>query len=356
MNNYLNARYWTYFLLLQIATVQLLSLFPNFVECYYATGIYPRLSGFMRFVFGGLPFSIGDVFYGSLMVLLLRFVYIVFRNRGSELKRYLWAVGKTLSILHLAFYLSWGMNYFRIPLASQLGIKSQTFTLTQLLYFTENLVLEVNSLQVQLNENKQTAVSMPYSQKELYDLALKGYQRASDSYPFLAYKNPSVKNSLFSKTLTYMGFAGYLNPFSGEAQVNDNTPLLGTAFTTCHEMAHQLGYAPEKEANFIGYLACISNENLYFQYAGKLKALKYLLSEISKRNGTSYTNICNQLHPGVLKNLNEATHFWKQYQNPLEPFFKKGYHTYLKANRQNKGIQGYNYMVGLLLNYKRAID
>ena len=67
-------------------------------------------------------------------------------------------------------------------------------------------------------------------------------------------------------------------------------------------------------------------------------------------------NMCNQLHLGVLKNLYEASHFWKQYQNPLEPFFKKGYHTYLKANRQNKGIQGYNYMVGLLLNHKRAID
>ena len=356
MNNSLYARYWTYFLLLQIAIVQFLSLFPNFVERFYATGIYPKFSGFVRFVFGGLPFSFGDVFYGCLMVLLIRFVSIVLRDRGSELTRYFWAVGKTLSILHLAFYLTWGMNYFRIPLASQLGIKSQKFTSTQLLSFTEGLVLEVNSLQVQLAKNKQTAVSIPYSQKEVYNLALKGYQNASDSYPFLTYKNPSVKNSLFSKPLTYMGFAGYLNPFSGEAQVNDQIPLLGSAFTTCHEMAHQLGYAPEKEANFLGYLACISNEDPYFQYAGKLKALKYLLSEIAKRNDTSYKNTCRQLHPGVVTNLKEAAHFWQQYQNPLEPFFKKGYHTYLKANRQKKGIQGYSYMVGLLLNHKRAID
>ena len=222
MNNSLYARYWTYFLLLQIATVQLLSLFPNFVERYYATGIYPRLSGFVRFVFGGLPFSFGDVFYGSPHGFASFGLYPSFLgDRGSELTRYFWAVGKTLSILHLAFYLSWGMNYFRIPLASQLGIKSQTFTSTQLLSFTEGLVLEVNSLQVQLAKNKQTAASMTYSQKDLYNLAIKSYQRTSDSYPFLAYKNPSIKNSLFSKPLTYMGFAGYLNPFSGEAQVND---------------------------------------------------------------------------------------------------------------------------------------
>ena len=73
-----------------------------------------------------------------------------------------------------------------------------------------------------------------------------------------------------------MGFAGYLNPFSGEAQVNDNTPLLGTAFTTCHEMAHQLGYAPEKEANFIGYLACISNEDPIFSIRGKTQGSEIL--------------------------------------------------------------------------------
>ena len=354
MNNSLYARYWTYFLFLQIATIQLLSFFPNFVERFYAKGIYPAISIFVRFFFGSLPFSIGDVFYASLLVLFIRFVYIVYRDRGSEFKRYFWAFGKTLSILHLAFYLSWGMNYYRIPLSSHLGIKSQTFTSTQLLYFTESLVVEVNNLQVQLNTNKQTAVSMPYSRKEVYDLALKGFQSASDSNSLLAYKNPSIKNSLFSIPLTYMGFAGYLNPFTGEAQVNDKTPLLGTAFTTCHEMAHQLGYAPEKEANFIGYLACIANDDPYFQYAGKLKALKYLLLEIAKRNDTAYKNICSQLHPGVVKNLNESVHFWQQYQNLLEPIFKKGYHTYLKANRQKKGIHGYNYMVGLLLNYKQA--
>ena len=321
MNNSLYARYWTYFLLLQIATVQLLSLFPNFVERYYATGIYPRLSGFVRFVFGGLPFSFGDVFYGCLMVLLIRFVSIVLRDRGSELTRYFWAVGKTLSILHLAFYLTWGMNYFRIPLASQLGIKSQKFTSTKLLSFTEGLVLEVNSLQVQLAKNKQTAVSMPYSQKELYNLAIKSYQRTSDSYPFLTYKNPSIKNSLFSKPLTYMGFAGYLNPFSGEAQVNDQIPLLGSAFTTCHEMAHQLGYAPEKEANFLGYLACISNEDPYFQYAGKLKALKYLLSEIAKRNDTSYTKHVASIAPGGCNKPKGGRSFLAAIPKPLRTIF-----------------------------------
>ena len=40
--------------------------------------------------------------------------------------------------------------------------------------------------------------------------------------------------------------------YSGEAQVNDRIPKTGYPTTTCHEMAHQIGFAAENEANFVG--------------------------------------------------------------------------------------------------------
>jgi len=39
------------------------------------------------------------------------------------------------------------------------------------------------------------------------------------------------------------------------------------------------------------------------------------------------------------------------YQNPLEPLFKKGFDTFLKANNQAKGIESYSYAVALFVNY-----
>jgi capsule polysaccharide export protein KpsC/LpsZ len=45
-------------------------------------------------------------------------------------------------------------------------------------------------------------------------------------------KNRSVKKSLLSLPLTYMGFAGYLNPFTNEAQVNDKIPMYNFPTTT----------------------------------------------------------------------------------------------------------------------------
>jgi hypothetical protein len=59
----------------------------------------------------------------------------------------------------------------------------------------------------------------------------------------------------------------------------------------------------------------------------------------------------SKLYKGVLKNFREAASFWKKYQNPLEPYFKKGYDSYLKANGQAMGIQSYNAMVGMVIEY-----
>jgi hypothetical protein len=183
-------------------------------------------------------------------------------------------------------------------------------------------------------------------------MAKRGYYELGKTEKSFKYKVPSVKHSLLSMPLTYMGFAGYLNPFSGEAQVNSKIPMYTLAFTTSHEMAHQIGYAAENEANFIGYLASTYHTDTYFKLAGHITALKYLLSELHRRDQDLYKNIIIKVNPGILLNLQESSEFWSEYENPLEPFFKKSYSVYLKINRQKSGIKSYSYMVDLLIHYK----
>ena len=48
---------------IQYLILLLLRNFPEFVERYYSQGIYPFLSALLRYVFGWIPFSVGDVFY-----------------------------------------------------------------------------------------------------------------------------------------------------------------------------------------------------------------------------------------------------------------------------------------------------
>ncbi|MEM9680203.1 MAG: DUF3810 family protein [Bacteroidota bacterium] len=50
--------------------ISILKQFPEFVETYYSNGIYIVISKMMRFSFGWLPFSVGDVLYTQFFVSL----------------------------------------------------------------------------------------------------------------------------------------------------------------------------------------------------------------------------------------------------------------------------------------------
>ena len=56
-----------------------------------------------------------------------------------------------------------------------------------------------------------------------------------------------------------MGFSGYINPFTLEAQINMKIPKLNYITTASHEMAHQLGISNESEANFVAFISSINN-------------------------------------------------------------------------------------------------
>ena len=96
------------------------------------------------------------------------------------------------------------------------------------------------------------------------------------------YKNISVKKSLFSLPLTYMGFSGYINPFTNEANINRKIPSTSLTFVINHEIAHQLGIASEKDANFISYVMLINSDNHYHKFCGYSYALRLCLNELSK--------------------------------------------------------------------------
>jgi hypothetical protein len=243
------------------------------------------------------------------------------------------------------------LNYFREPLAKNLGFDQTKFTTEQLVTTTKHVIEKLNAFQLEITKNDSLKVENPFSQKEMYVKAISGYEILAESYPQLAYKHASVKSSMMSLFQSYNGTSGYLNPLTGEAQVNDMIPKTGYPTTTCHEMAHQIGFAAENEANFVGFLAATSNEDLYFKYAGYRMAFGYLISEMRKHDKQQASDLWKTIHKGILKDFRASNAFWQQYQNPIEPLIKKGYNSYLKANKQSKGIQSYNYVVDLLISY-----
>lgn len=339
------------FLPIQMLLMQVVAKNPAFVERYYSNGIYPYISSFFRIIFGWIPFSIGDLFLAFLLFIFIRFLIRLIKTKFRNFFPKIIHFTAVLSIIYFCFYLFWGLNYYREPLAKNLNYQQSKYTTEQLANVTKQIIKELNFHQLKITKNDTIKATNPYLQKEMYEMAVAGYDNLSVDFPQLKYQYKSVKSSLMSLMQTYNGTSGYLNPLTGEAQVNDRTPKTSYPTTTCHEMAHQIGFAAENEANFVGFLAANYNDNIYFKYASYRMAFGYCISEIRKRDKDLSKDLWKTVNKGVIKDFNASYDFWQQYKNPFEPIVKKGYNAYLKANKQTKGVDSYNYVVDLLISY-----
>ncbi|TDD96939.1 DUF3810 domain-containing protein [Flavobacterium cellulosilyticum] len=344
------------FLIVQILFLKIIVFFPEFVEQFYSNGLYVNLSNFSRIILGKVPFSVGDVLYGIVIIYVLQFLWKSrksWREFKQNWKNNSLKVLSILSVVYFLFHILWALNYYREPLFEKMKIE-RDYTDADLLTFTKELISKTNEIQTQITKNDTLKVVLPYSNEQVFDMNLNGYKRLSNQYPFFTYTHPSVKKSLFSVPLTYMGFAGYLNPFTNEAQVNYLMPMFNSPTTSCHEMAHQMGFASESECNFIGFLASVKNDNLYFQYSGYSFALRYCLRNWYVRDEKVFDELLKTVHPGILKNYKESEDFWKQYDTFIDDGFHLFYDNFLKMNQQKDGMDSYNKFVNLMVNYYKA--
>lgn len=342
-----------WFLVFQIIFLKIIAFFPEIVEGYYSNGLYQYISKALRFLFGSIPFSVGDIFYGSLIFYLIFKIWKTRKSCKRHWKTNLLKIANALSIFYFVFHLLWGLNYYRIPLHKKMNIE-QEYTNEDLYAFTEKLIKKTNQIQLEICKNKNIKVTNSYTQKLIFEMAQKGYDNLGKEYFYFQYKIPSQKKSLFSLPLTYMGFSGYLNPFTNEAQVNSKIPMYSFPFVLCHEMAHQIGYGSESECNFIGFLACVKNDDLYFQYAAYSNALHYCMNIMKFKDQKKFNSFKQKINPGVLANYKESETFWQQYDTFIDKEFNAFYDQFLKFNQQKDGIESYGKFLNLLINYSKS--
>ncbi len=279
------------------------------------------------------------------------------KNRCKSYKSFLVRIGATVSIIYFAFHVLWGMNYYRLPLHKAIAIESE-YTTEELVALTEKLIERSNGLHSSISVADSIKVNFGNGnlntyRKEVFSQTLDGYKALQEKFPKLNYPPSSIKNSLWRYPLSMMGYSGYLNPITNEAQINGMIPAHRWPVVSCHEQAHQLGFAKENEANFIAVMATLHNDDPYFQYSGSIFALRYCINDVYSRNRELGEELKDCLNTGILDNYQDSKDFWEKMDNPLEPLFDLLYGNYLKANNQPAGLLSYSYMVALLVNYDK---
>ena len=333
--------------------IKIWAFFPGLVEHGYSNGLYPVICWLQRLLLGWIPFSIGDFVYAAASVYLLfmlgRIIRTIYRKKAG--KAYWWMVLQRLVFgclwVYVLFNGLWGLNYNREGVAQQMQLEMKTYT-------NDELKTAVGKIIERLNETHASALRdrERFTKKSLlFGEAYQSYQLAEQRHPFLRYRMASVKPSLFSYLGDYLGFTGYYNPFSGEAQVNTTVPVYIQPFTTCHEIGHQLGYAKENEANFAGYLSAKSATDTAFLYSVYFDLYVYGMRELYRRDSVQAIAVKKQVPPQVKKDLIALRAFYDRYQNPFEPLITGMYGQYLRANQQPLGMRSYNEVMAFLIAY-----
>ncbi|NSL91037.1 DUF3810 domain-containing protein [Chitinophaga sp. Mgbs1] len=315
---------------------------------------YDWVSGTFRQVTGIVPFSVGDVIYTAWIVtgifFLLKLCYKLIRLLWAEAGLLFLRGIHTLLKLYLAFLILWGLNYDRNTLLRDTGIVTGKYDTQQLYQLSDTLLRLVNREKANLGDTLHAA-AVNISGPAVFKMALRAYDSAAVKWPALRYRHPSVKPALFGEWLNYPGVTGYLNPFTAEAQVNTTVPAVVQPFVTCHEIAHQIGYAPEEDANFVGYLAATSIPDSRFRYAANFDMLLYSVRQLGRRDTTLAKEIWHRTVPGVKADYEVIMNFYEKYTGKIEDYSTVLYDQYLKANKQDKGIRSYSEVTGWLIAY-----
>ncbi len=340
-------------LVILIICIHIYSQNDTRVETTYSTLVYPVIAELLRSISGLASFSIGDIIYLMFFLGMIWYAIgfiksiIFIKSSKADLIKKSWIAVFLICMFYIVFNFLWGINYNRRGITAQLELTSGKYDTAQLKMINLLLLKKVNATKDSVVNKKIILSDNPI----LFKTAKEAYESASLTYGFMKYEHPSVKSSIWGWLGNYLGFTGYYNPFTGEAQVNTTIPDFLRPYVACHEIAHQLGYARENEANFVGYLAAKSSDNYLLQYSAYLDLFIYANRALYMFDSTSSMRLRDQLSAPVKKDVKEWRDFIISHENPIEPLITLWYGVFLKNNQQPMGIMTYDEVTGLLIHY-----
>ena len=353
--------YLILFIPIQLIGFYIIELSPNFIEEYYSTGLYKYISSILRILLGFIPLAIGQLIFFAGAI--LPFVYIFWRavllfkkkvRLKEEVKKLVFNGLAIFSIVYFLFNMLWGLNYHRISIADIRHFNKSNYTTTDLIEVSDFLIQETNKFRLQISCNDSLPLTVEISNKVIFEMAKNGYDQISKTNPELEYKYPSIKPMFTPQVYSYLGISGIYSPFTGEALVNASVPTFTLPATVCHEMAHQIGFALEDEANYIAYITCKNNPSPIFKYSGSLLAIRYAMNTLAHIDSCAYRKLINKINFGVMLDIKMHKTFWRQYSGLMNQVSSTFNDLYLKSNHQKQGVESYNLMVNLLIgDYKQ---
>jgi len=322
--------------------------------------VYPyvirTLQGYLAQWSGSVDFLLWQLLAVALAVVILASLVAVIAAKKSIVAWGGWVLS-ACAFVYLLHTMVWGLNYYAGPLSEDIRMEVSQYTIDELAEATEYYRDRANILSQQMDRDGSGALAYP-TFDEMANRAGMGFQRLvyDRSYPIFAGSTLPVKELGWADMYTSMGITGVTFGLTGEAAVNPQIPNVLLPFTMCHEMAHRMCIASERDANFAAFLACSVHPDVEFEYSAYFMAFRYCYNALASVKTVAAVEFAADIKDGInsslQKDLNDYSTFFSQNQDKAATeIANTANDTYLKTSGEASGIASYSQVCDLLVNW-----
>ena len=356
-------KYWRGY----IVAAALLLLTWGLVEFSQAHGalvdmIYPYTSRLIQDVLAnwssGVSFCLWQVLALFLIVGVLVTVVLMILLRWNFIQWLGWVL-TGVCLLWCAHTGIYGLNQYSSSLAEDIRLETMDVghSVTPLINATTYFLENANALADQVERNEDGSIKAP-SFKDTAEQAGDGFQHLvyEKNYAVFAGDTTPVKELGWADMYTSMGISGVTMPLTGEAAVNPNIPAVSLPFTICHEMAHRMCIAPERDANLAAFLASTANSDIFYQYSGYFMAFRYCYNALATLTTSTAINAANKLYESINDNMWQDLKDYQKYcsdsiDEGASDFANSVNDAYIQASGDESGTKSYGEVTDLLLSW-----
>ena len=322
--------------------------------------VYPyvmrNVQGYLAQWSGSVDFLLWQVLAVFLVVVALAGLVITIVMRWNLISYTGW-VAAMLSFVYLLHTAMFGLSYHAGPLSDDIRLDVGQYTVSELAEAAEYYRDKANILseQVQRDANGRAKFS---DFDTLAETAGNGFQTLvhENHYPVFAGSTLPVKKLGWADMYTSMGITGVTFGLTGEAAVNPQIPDVTLPFTMCHEMAHRMCIAVERDANFAAFLACSVHDSVEFEYSGYYMAFRYCYNALAAVPSEAAAAAAARIMDGVGAKLKVDLIYYDDFFSThrdvkATELADTVNDTYLRASGDDKGLKSYGDVCDLLVNW-----
>lgn len=262
--------------------------------------------------------------------------------RAKRLRSWRFGVARLLlivGVLGVWFQLGWGLNYRRVPIATQysLQLPGETDALERFALAAADMVRATSG-----ELARDAAVS---GSRVVSDLA-PAFARVQTRLGLSPHARPGrPKHSLLNPYFRWAAIDGVTNPLTPEIMVVSTLTPAEVHATVAHEWGHLAGFASEDEASFVGWLVCLEAGGAA-RYSGWLFALLKAAGAAPDRAGAWL----QRAGPDALGDIRLMQERYRSSSERVRQAASATYDQFLRANRVRGGIESYDAVLQLMLS------